>query len=313
MKGKKTTIMLIFLLGVFILPQVLANAEVAPRDPEAMTDLKLKNDKQLVDEPAVKETQISEPKMKQGISSIGDYFGLSGNFVHGFIATLSVIIVSELGDKTFFIAAIMAMRHSRLTILTGAISALAIMHVMSALFGALAMKIIPKAYTYYISAILFVIFGVKMLKEGYYMSPEEVQEELRKKDDEKKMNNDVEGGLLGSPIKTATTGISSILKMVFSAIFLQAFTMTFLAEWGDRSQIATIVLAAKENTWAVIIAGIIGHSLCTGLAVLGGRFIAQKISVRIVTLCGAVVFLFFGFAAFYMGPEDDSSVSLANI
>ena len=55
MKEKKTTTMLIFFIGVFILPQVLANAEVAPRDPEAMTELKLKNDKQLVDEPAVKE------------------------------------------------------------------------------------------------------------------------------------------------------------------------------------------------------------------------------------------------------------------
>lgn len=29
-------------------------------------------------------------------------------------------------------------------------------------------------------------------------------------------------------------------------IFLQAFTMTFLAEWGDRSQIATVVMAARE-------------------------------------------------------------------
>lgn len=31
------------------------------------------------------------------------YFGASGTFVHGFVATLSVILVSELGDKTFFI------------------------------------------------------------------------------------------------------------------------------------------------------------------------------------------------------------------
>ena len=31
-----------------------------------------------------------------------------------------------------------------------------------------------------------------------------------------------------------------------SPIFLQALTMTFLAEWGDRSQIATIILAARE-------------------------------------------------------------------
>merc|ERR1712062_442369 len=296
-------------LGVFILDHVSATAEVAPRDPDAMPDSNLENVKQLVDEPGVKETQLSEPKGKSAVGSIGDSFGVAGSFAHGFVATLAVIIVSELGDKTFFIAAIMAMRHPRLTILTGAISALAIMHVMSALFGALALKIVPKAYTYYISAILFAIFGLKMLKEGYYMSPEdaqeemeEVQEELRKKDDEKK-SNDIEGGL-GSPIKTATSGISSVLKLLFSAIFLQAFTMTFLAEWGDRSQLATIVLAAREDTWAVIIAGVIGHSLCTALAVLGGRFIAQKISVRTVTLVGAVVFLLFAFTAFLMDPDD---------
>ena len=48
--------------------------------------------------------------------------------------------------------------------------------------------------------------------------------------------------------------------------------MTFLAEWGDRSQLATIILAAKENVTAVIIAGILGHAFCTGLAVLGKTF-----------------------------------------
>lgn len=52
-------------------------------------------------------------------------------FIHAFVASLSVIIVSELGDKTFFIAAIMAMRHSRGVVFAGAISALFIMTVMS--------------------------------------------------------------------------------------------------------------------------------------------------------------------------------------
>lgn len=56
---------------------------------------------------------------------------VSLGFVHAFVASLSVIIVSELGDKTFFIAAIMAMRHSRITVFTGAISALALMTVLS--------------------------------------------------------------------------------------------------------------------------------------------------------------------------------------
>lgn len=56
---------------------------------------------------------------------------VSMGFVHAFVASLSMIIVSELGDKTFFIAAIMAMRHPRITVFTGAISALALMTVLS--------------------------------------------------------------------------------------------------------------------------------------------------------------------------------------
>ncbi len=52
-------------------------------------------------------------------------------FVHAFAASLSVIIVSELGDKTFFIAAIMAMRHARITVFIGALGALAVMTVLS--------------------------------------------------------------------------------------------------------------------------------------------------------------------------------------
>jgi putative Ca2+/H+ antiporter (TMEM165/GDT1 family) len=42
---------------------------------------------------------------------------------------------------------------------------------------------------------------------------------------------------------------------VLFRIFMQAFTMTFVAEWGDRSQITTIILAARENLWGVIFGG----------------------------------------------------------
>jgi len=86
-------------------------------------------------------------------------------------------------------------------------------------------------------------------------------------------------------------------------IFLQALTLTFLAEWGDRSQLATIILAAREDILGVILGAVIGHSLCTGLAVLGGRMIAQKISVKTVTLVGGVVFLIFAVSALFFDPE----------
>lgn len=41
----------------------------------------------------------------------------------------------------------------------------------------------------------------------------------------------------------------------------QVFTLTFLAEWGDRSQISTIVLAAQRNPYAVALGGILGHAV----------------------------------------------------
>jgi len=89
-----------------------------------------------------------------------------------------------------------------------------------------------------------------------------------------------------------------------SRIFLQAFTMTFLAEWGDRSQLATVILAAREDVYGVCVGGILGHALCTGLAVLGGKIIATRISVRTVTLIGGVVFLLFAVSALFINPLD---------
>lgn len=236
-------------------------------------------------------------------------------FIHGFLASLSVILVSELGDKTFFIAAIMAMRHPRLIVFTGAISALALMTVLSAVFG-LAATIIPRVYTYYISTALFAIFGLKMLRDGYKMSPTEAQEELeevqmdlKKREDE--LDNDSAGGggtmvqdpESGTPQRRPRSyGINAYLT---SRVLIQAFTMTFLAEWGDRSQLTTIILGAREDVYGVIVGGVLGHSLCTGLAVIGGRMIAQRISVRTVTLIGGVVFLLFAFSALFMSPTEE--------
>lgn len=221
------------------------------------------------------------------------------NFLHGFLAALSVIIVSELGDKTFFIAAILSMKHPRLTVFAGAILSLAIMHVMASFFG-YATTVIPRVYTYYISSFLFAVFGLKMLHEGYHMSAtegqeefEEVGEELRKKEEQEKKGSLETGG--GRKEETAWGFLSKI--------FVQSFTMTMLAEWGDRSQLATVILAAREDVYGVCIGGILGHALCTGLAVIGGRLIATRISVRTVTLIGGVVFLLFALSALVMNPE----------
>ncbi|KAI0558270.1 Gdt1 [Gracilaria domingensis] len=75
--------------------------------------------------------------------------------------------------------------------------------------------------------------------------------------------------------------------------FMKSLTMTALAEWGDRSQIATIALAASKDIYGVILGGVLGHAICTGLAVVGGRLLASKISEKAVALTGGVLFVSF--------------------
>ncbi|XP_078494751.1 putative divalent cation/proton antiporter TMEM165 [Ciona intestinalis] len=228
-------------------------------------------------------------------------------FVHAFVKAIMVIIVSEIGDKTFFIAAIFAMKHARSTVFAGAIAALGLMTFLSVVMG-YATTIIPRSYTFYGSVILFVIFGAKMLHEGISMSPqgsqeemEEVQAELKKKDEEieraSEVTQDVETGIIRGGYKVRK------LLGVFSPVLIQSFTLTFLAEWGDRSQITTIVLAASEDALGVLVGAVIGHALCTGMAVIGGRMIAQKISVRTVTIIGGVFFIFNAVFSLLTGPS----------
>ena len=98
--------------------------------------------------------------------------------------------MSELGDKTFFIAAILAMQHARCLVFTGAISALGLMTALSVLLG-FATVIIPRAVTYYTGTVLLAVLGVKMLYDGYKMGSDEGKEELEAVNEELNKANEV--------------------------------------------------------------------------------------------------------------------------
>ncbi|KAI9280795.1 hypothetical protein BY458DRAFT_500401 [Sporodiniella umbellata] len=228
-----------------------------------------------------------------------------------FVISLLMIIVSEIGDKTFLIAAIMAMKHSRVIVFSAAFSSLAIMSALSAFLGHVVPNLIPKRYTDVCASILFFCFGFRMLYEAYQMEQgaeneemAEVEEELKTVEDREQAHKLEElevGGLeatsavQGNQKEQAKEGLMNLMQLVFSPVFVQTFVLTFLGEWGDRSQISTIALAAANNVYYVTAGVVIGHALCTAVAVIGGRMLATKISVRTVTFAGAILFIVFGF------------------
>ena len=119
-----------------------------------------------------------------------------------------------------------------------------------------------------------------MSKDESQEEMEEVQADLKRRDEEfeRKMTiqtaPDLETGIARS------IASRKIRLAMTSHVFWEALSLTFLAEWGDRSQLATIILGARENVTGVTFGGILGHSICTAMAVVGGRFIASKISPR---------------------------------
>lgn len=70
--------------------------------------------------------------------------------------------------------------------------------------------------------------------------------------------------------------------------------MTFLAEWGDRSQIATIALGASYSAVVVTIGALLGHLVCTLGAVELGEWIGKRVKERTIHLIAGIVFILSG-------------------
>jgi len=193
------------------------------------------------------------------------------------VQSFAMIVASEIGDKTFLIAAILAMRHPRAVVFAGAFGSLVVMSCLSAAMGHILPTLIPRRWTQTAAATLFLFFGWKMIQEGRAMKAgnEKIQEELREVEEEIEEDAVLDGtGAVGRdgeviPLEameeggreegnghhmhhkrkhsgTIVEGARNFFAFLLGPVFVQAFILTFLGEWGDRSQIATIALAAAH-------------------------------------------------------------------
>jgi putative Ca2+/H+ antiporter (TMEM165/GDT1 family) len=234
-------------------------------------------------------------------------------WLDGFLSSWSMILVSEIGDKTFFIACLMAMRHPRLIVFIGAIAALSAMTVLSALMGVIFPSVLSVKVTQVLAFFLFTGFGIKILVETCktpHGEDDHGEEEMAEAAAAlgKKSDDNVESGNGSSP--NGLSPPAARWASFLSPVLIQAFTLTFVAEWGDRSQIATIALAAAKNPYGVTLGGIVGHSICTGGAVLSGNLIASRVSHRTVNIIGGILFIFFGLMTLVELASEESRAHL---
>lgn len=169
------------------------------------------------------------------------------------------------------------------------------MTALSSIMGWAAPALLSKRLTHALAVFLFFTFGLRMIWEGWNATNESHGNGTELEEAEKELNTTSFWKKdKGKKRVSSATELKKLMYTCVTPVVVEAFSLTFLAEWGDRSQIATIGLAAEENVFGVLMGGMIGHALCTGAAVLGGKHIAARVSERMVSFLGGSLFLGFG-------------------
>jgi putative Ca2+/H+ antiporter (TMEM165/GDT1 family) len=200
-----------------------------------------------------------------------------------FGSSLTAITLAELGDKTFFMALILAVRHRARWVFIGSFAALTAVTLISLALGYGLRELLPQSLVPWLAALLFLSFGIKLLIDAQGMAANAATEE--KEEAEQAIN----------------TAESSKAFNTAWAVIWEAFVLVFIAELGDRTQFTTIFMAtapAQVFSFGGLLAGtLLGHALVTWLAVGAGKWIGQWVNERLLYLLSGGLFLVFGLAA----------------
>ncbi|XP_031404945.1 GDT1-like protein 1, chloroplastic isoform X2 [Punica granatum] len=203
---------------------------------------------------------IASSDIASGLQSL-PFLGDLGDISTGFTSAFLLIFFSELGDKTFFIAALLAARNSAAVVFAGTFGALAAMTVVSVVLGRTfhyVDELLPFRFGETdlpvddIAAVcLLVYFGISTLLDA-------TSNDSPKSEDEQK-----EAELAVSKFSGNGAGILAAANTVIST-----FVLVFVAEWGDKSFFSTIALAAASSPLGVIGGALAGHGLATLVSLL---------------------------------------------
>ncbi len=172
-------------------------------------------------------------------------------------ASLLLIILAELGDKTQLAIISLSSCSNTLVVFIGAMLAFIFVSAIGVFIGDALSIIVPPQAVNLVSAGLFLVFGI------YMILTREKEECFRER--------------------------SSKYAL------LSTFSMITLMEMGDKTQVAVIALTAKYGVPVIIYAGTIAaFIILTGIGVLLGRVFSRWVALKYVKLGSGIVFLLFG-------------------
>lgn len=178
--------------------------------------------------------------------------------MEAFLISTGIVALAEIGDKTQLLAFLLAARFRRpLPIVAGIFVATIANHAFAAAVGALVSELLGPNVMRWVLGLSFLAMA------AWILVPDEIDEEES--------------------------------KLARYGVFLTTVIAFFLAEMGDKTQIATVALAARfQSTMAVVAGTTAGMLLANVPAVYFGERIANKVPLKLVHGLAAFIFAVLG-------------------
>jgi putative Ca2+/H+ antiporter (TMEM165/GDT1 family) len=169
-----------------------------------------------------------------------------------------LILLAEMGDKTqLALFSLSAKYNARLPVLLGAFGGFAVVDGLAIIFGSAIANLVPQSYITYAAGALFLVFGILFFRSG-----------------------DEEDGAQEHPQKS---------------ILLGSFLLITLMEFGDKTQIISLALAARFDSLVIVFAGVMAALMTLSImAVLAGAKIAEHVPERTMKRISGTIFIVLG-------------------
>jgi len=178
-----------------------------------------------------------------------------------FLTSLAIVVLAEMGDKTQLLAMAFATRFKWQTVMWGVLAATILNHLFAVVVGTYLTHFMPMEYVQIAAAASFIVFGLWTIRGDQL-------------DGEDKANR-------YSPFWTVAIAF-------------------FIAEMGDKTQLATVALAAQFNTVIPVWMGTTaGMMVADGIGIIIGIVLGKKIPERTVKWIAAMIFILFGLIGLY--------------
>jgi putative Ca2+/H+ antiporter (TMEM165/GDT1 family) len=178
-----------------------------------------------------------------------------------FLLSLSFVVLAEMGDKTQLLAMAFATRFKATTVLWAVFWATLFNHLLAVVVGNYLTHFIPIQYIQIAAAVSFILFGLWTIR----------------------------GDALNNEDK----------RCYFNPFWTVAIAF-FIAEMGDKTQLATVALAAKyQSIIPVWLGTTTGMIIADAIGIVIGIVIGKKIPERVVKWFAAIIFILFGLIGLY--------------